>query len=544
MNNVTSISDHSNSNEKSDKSNIKETREYKYKLYTFVIISLLQIFINYDNGVVPVMLNWIQEPYNFSSTELGLMGSLSYFAYVVMSPLMPYILLNFSTQLSMTVALNINLLSLCIYALAINKYMFFFSKFCIGASQSLFTTYYPIWVDTFAPKYHRNVWMSILQGGIMIGMTFGYIITSLYSYAGDKGWRYSMLTQIICESLLTVLFYFIPKEFVNFDPSRDEHLDFDLCTCEKSNLNTTEMDSTNKSVCLSSTCDDLSQSNDSVLKRYRSVDFISKVSSLGISNHISKTYSSFDSSTNKPEYSKCSKCFINNVKLYQETMNVKKLSVWSKFKLLIKQHVYILTCIAMSALYFEVTGIHFWMTTIGITHLMINENFVHIIFSIEIITGPVIGIISGSYLIDQIIYHYPEHPLLVDFVLILYASFALLSGIILILIQNAMTFSICIFIIIFCGASMVPTLTLQSVAYLPHRLKPAGASFFICQYHIFGFTLGSIMPGLAMDISHNHTSALCVIFLSGFVGLASYLATIFIKYNSIKRQQQRHISYF
>ncbi|XP_955028.1 integral membrane protein family I, putative [Theileria annulata] len=129
MNNVTSISDHSNSNEKSDKSNIKETREYKYKLYTFVIISLLQIFINYDNGVVPVMLNWIQEPYNFSSTELGLMGSLSYFAYVVMSPLMPYILLNFSTQLSMTVALNINLLSLCIYALAINKYIVYYIFF-------------------------------------------------------------------------------------------------------------------------------------------------------------------------------------------------------------------------------------------------------------------------------------------------------------------------------------------------------------------------------------------------------------------------------
>uniref|UniRef100_A0A3B0NDV6 Integral membrane protein family I, putative n=1 Tax=Theileria annulata TaxID=5874 RepID=A0A3B0NDV6_THEAN len=516
------------------KTDRKQNHGYKYKLYAFVIIALLQIFVNYDNGAVPVTLIWIQEPYNFSSTELGIMGSVVYFAYVSMSPLMPYMFLKFSTQIVITFALIANILSLVIYGLAINKSMFFVSKFCIGASQSLFTTYYPIWVDTFAPKYHRNVWMSILQGGIIIGMTFGYIITSAYSFLGDRGWRYSALTQIIFGLVLTILFYFIPKEFVNYDPTRDEHLDFDICTCEKSNLNTTEMDSTNKSVCLSNTCDDLSQGDDSVLKRYRSVDFISKVSSLGISNNIERVYSTFHNSINKPEYSKCSKCFINNVKLYQETMNVKKLSVWSKFKLLIKQHVYILTCIAMSSISFSSTGILFWMTKIGVTHLMIKEKFVHIIFSIEIITGPVIGIISGSYLIDQIIYHYPQHPLLVDFVLILYGSIALLVGIILILFQNAMTFSFCIFIIIFCGASTVPTLTLQSVEYLPHRLKPAGASFFICQYHIFGFALGCILPGLAVDIFNNYTAALCVIYLPGFIALSSFISIMYIKFYRIK----------
>ncbi|EAN31076.1 Major Facilitator Superfamily protein [Theileria parva strain Muguga] len=535
-NNDTSISEVSNTNNLSHKPNKKHTREYKYKLYTFIIISLLQIFINYDNGVIPVMLNWIQEPYNFSSTELGIMGSLSYFAYVVMSPIMPFILLKFSTQPSITIALVINLLSLVIYALAVNKYMFFVSKFCIGASQSLFTTYYPIWVDTFAPKFHRNLWMSVLQGGIMIGMTLGYVVTSLYSYAGDRGWRYSMLTQIICELILVAMFYLVPKEFINFDPSRDEHVDFDLCTCETSDSKSMEIN-IDKDICLNNNNDDLFNDKDSSLKRYRSLDFVSNVSSLGMTNkYISRIHSTYECSANKPEYSKCSKCFINNVKLYQETMSVKNLSPWSKFKLLARHNIFILTCIGISALYFEVTGIHLWMTKIGVSHLKVKEKYFHIIFSIEIITGPVIGIITGSYLIDEIIYHYPEHPLFVDIALIIYGLFALLFGIILICVQNPMTFSVCIFIIIFSGASIVPPLTLQSVEYLPHRLKPAGASFFICQYHIFGFTLGSIIPGVAIDISHNHTSALCVIYLSGFVGVASYLLIIIIKRNSIKKQ--------
>ncbi|XP_955021.1 integral membrane protein family I, putative [Theileria annulata] len=579
------------------KTDIKQNHGYKYKVYAFVIIALLQIFVNYDNGAVPVMLIWIQEPFNFSSTELGVMGSLPYVGYLIISPFVPYIFLKFSTKKSITISLVFNLISLSIFALAINKCMFFVSKFCIGASQALFFIYYPIWVDTFAPKYHRNLWMSIIQGGIVIGMTSGYVASSLFSFSGDWGWRYSMLTQILCELVLVVLFYFIPKEFVNFDPSRDEHLDFDLCTCNKSNLLSDLNDNfgnlhviseyppnlltDSKSNLLENKidvpevyidtkktfikdiniCSDHDSETGSIttkkirnpifylenfagssvefnLKRCKSVDFISKVSSLGISNNIERVYSTIDSSTNKPEYSKCSKCFINNVKLYQETNNVKKLSVWSKFKLLIKQHVYILTCIAISALYFEVTGIYFWMTKIGVTHLMVKEKFVHIIFSIEIITGPVIGIISGSYLIDQIIYHYPQHPLLVDFVLILYASFALLVGIILILIQNAMTFSICIFIILFTGASMVPTLTLQSVAYLPYNLKPAGASFFMCQYQIFGFMFGTIMPGIAMDIFKNYTYSLIIIYLSGSIGLLALIWILYVKSNLIKKSSK------
>ncbi|EAN31078.1 Major Facilitator Superfamily protein [Theileria parva strain Muguga] len=507
-----------------------------YKVYTFIILTLIQIFVNYDNGVIPVSLSWIQEPYNFSSTELGIMGSLSYFAYVVMSPFMPYIYLAFSSQMVVTVAITIKTLSLIIYGLASNKYMFFFSRFCIGASQSLFITFYPIWVDTFAPKFYRNIWMSIIQSGIIIGMALGYVCTSGFSFFGSRGWRYSIFTQIAYGMILTILFYLIPKKFVNFDPSRDEHVDFDLCTCEKSSFDTMEVDS-DKAVSSKSSIDDLSNGHDSVLKRYRSVDFIvSKVSSLGMTNkYISRIHSTFENSTNKPEYSKCSKCFINNVKLYQETINVKNLSIWSKFKLLIKHHVYILTCIFMSSITFCAMGMNFWMTKICVTYIKMNEMEVYFIFSIQPITAPLLGIITGSYLIDRVIYHYPEQPLLVDVVLMVWSVLLTISGLVVIFVQNAISLGICVFILLFFGASIIPTLTLQSVAYLPHRLKPAGSSFFISQYHIFGFTLGAIMPGIAMDLFDSYTAALIVMYLPGFILLACCIAIMYIKWRRIKK---------
>ncbi|EAN31074.1 Major Facilitator Superfamily protein [Theileria parva strain Muguga] len=538
-NNDTSISD-SNTRKKAPHITVspscKGLSKYKYKLYTFVIIALLQLFVNYDNGVITVSLNWIQEPYNFSSTELGIVGSLPYFAYVAMSPFMSYLFLAFGTQPVITIALTINILSLVIYALAVNKYMFFISKFCIGASQSLFTTYYPIWVDTFAPEFHRNLWMSILQGGIVIGMTLGYVVTSVFSFTGNRGWRYSTLTQILYGLVLTILFYLVPKEFINFDPSRDEHVDFDLCTCEKLSCNTMEINS-NKGVCLTSYSDNLSIGKDADQKRYRSLDIITKASSLGMSNSdlISRIHSSFEGSASRPEYSKCSKCFVNNVKLYRETMRIKKLSPWSKFKMLIKENIFILNCISMSIISLSSSGFLFWMTKIYVDHLKMNEKAVYFIFSLQVLTGMLFGTISGSHTIDQIIYHYPQRPLLVDTTLIVYCLICCLFDVVVVVFQIPMVYGACFFILIFYTSSMVPTVMLQSVEYLPHRLKPAGSSFFICQYHIFGFALGAIIPGIAIDIFNNYTAALCVIHLQGFVLLCCYITILFIKWHRIKK---------
>ncbi|EAN31073.1 Major Facilitator Superfamily protein [Theileria parva strain Muguga] len=518
------------------KSNVNGSRGYKYKLCAFVIIASLQVFVNYNIGAVPIMLNWIQEPYSFSSTELGIMGSLPFAGYLIFSPFVSNIVLTHSPKKSIEVGLFFNLVSLVIFVLSFNKYLFFISNFCIGASQSAFSTYCPIWVDTFAPKFHRNLWMSIIQGGIMIGMSVGYIVTSAYSFMGVRAWRYSIFTQILYGIILTILFYLIPKEYVNFDPSKDENVDFNLCGCEKSCSDIIEI-STDKTNSLTSSSEDLSNGRDPLLKRYRSLDFVSKVSSIGMTNkYISRINSSFEGFSSKSEYSKCNKCFINNVKLYQEIMTVKKLSTWSKFKLLAKQNIFILTCTVMSVITFGSAGSLYWMTTIYLTQLKMSEKFVYFIFSLQVVTGMIFGTITGSNLIDQIIYHYPEHPLLVDITLIIYGIFAIISGIILIVLQIPIVYGSCIFILIFYTASIIPTIILQSVAYLPHRLKPAGSTFFICQYHIFGFSLGIIIPGIAMDMFNSYTAALCVIYLPGFIGLASLVSILWIKRNSIKKQ--------
>nr|PVC52539.1 integral membrane protein [Theileria orientalis] len=130
------------------------------------------------------------------------------------------------------------------------------------------------------------------------------------------------------------------------------------------------------------------------LKRCQSLNIIATKDSSLCYNEVSRIYSNIENPINKFEYSKCSKCFLNNVKLYNEIVQIKKLSVWTKFALLVKQDVFMLTCLAISSVYFEVFGIHFWMTKVAISNLKVKERAVHLIFSIETLAGPVLGIIN------------------------------------------------------------------------------------------------------------------------------------------------------
>ncbi|UVC54301.1 integral membrane protein [Theileria orientalis] len=603
--NVSSIEERSNDVLHYDEPTIKPgrhkkwTREYRFKFYAFVIIALIQIFVNYDNGVVPVILDTIQKPYNFKSTELGAMGALPHLGYFFLSPLLSHILSSYSSKTSLIISIFFNVVALGAFGLSVNKYMFFVSKFCIGVTQALYFTYYPLWVDTFAPPKHRNLWMSIIQGGIVVGMTLGYVITSIFLHAGKFGWRYSILTQMLCELLLLVLFLFLPAEFVNFDPSRDDIVNFDLCTCEKQEMAKADLNGSTLAI-ISENDDNSPDSNKNFLSNRKetgslirnekiqsnvkrdlksidkNLDILGKNSNLGepmsyfnqlassnveftlkrcqslniiasrdsslVYNEVSRIYSNIENTMlSQFEYSKCSKCFLNNVKLYNEIVQIKNLSVWTKFALLVKQDVFMLTCLAISSVYFEVFGIHFWMTKVAISNLKVKESAVHLIFSIETLAGPVLGIVSGSYLIDQLVYHYPQHPLFVDYAVFIWGSIACISGVVLIYLQTPMAFAVCISVALFFGAALVPPLTLSSVSYLPHNLKPAGASFFMCQYQVMGFMMGTVIPGVVVDIFKNYKAGLYLIFLSGYVGLISMAIIIYLKWSRIRKAKKSGI---
>lgn len=488
--------------------------DYRMRLCAFLVFAALQIFLNYDVGAMAVLINWIEKPYNFNTTELGTLGALPYLGLVLCSPFVGSVFARFKTQLVITFGLVVNVIALMLFATANSKIVLLISRFIIGTSQSFFFIYAPVWIDTFAPELSKNLWMAILQGSILLGATIGYTATSFFGYTDDWAWRYSISIQALTVLILTYFFYILPGRFVNFDPHVDTVAP--LAPLEEEELEE-ELEPPQKS------------HSEGVFREPSFDCEVGKKASLG---HCSKVHSSREISVlsvvsknaSYYEWRRGSNNFYTELRVPACADMVALDSTFKRLGCILKNQVFIYSCITVSSLFFELTAIHYWMTKIAISKFEMAERVVHSIFTVISITAPVFGVIFGSYVIDFLTARFPKQPLLVNQMLLLCAIICLLCGIGTMLVLRPVALIIAISIILFFGACILPSITLISINCIPNYLKPTASSFCMCQYHIFGYIGGTVLPGIAMHISHGYDVALYITFLSASVGVLSLFA--------------------
>ncbi|GFE52978.1 integral membrane family protein [Babesia ovis] len=191
----------------------------------FLVMALLECFVNFDLGAMTVMLPWIQEPYGLSTTDLGLMGALPYVGLIMMSPFIGVTFTFMAARWVILIGLILNVLSLAVFALAYNKVMFYVARFLVGATQSFFIVYAPVWIGVFAPEVNKNMWMAIMQGSIVGGFMIGYLVTAIFGAIGPRGWRYSIATQMGIIAILIYFFLRVPSDFINLPSTEEQTLD-------------------------------------------------------------------------------------------------------------------------------------------------------------------------------------------------------------------------------------------------------------------------------------------------------------------------------
>lgn len=73
-----------------------------------------------------------------------------------------------------------------------------------------------------------------------------------------------------------------------------------------------------------------------------------------------------------------------------------------QFRLLMKNTEYVSLVMALSALFFVITGIQFWATEYYVNQLNQDEGMVQICFSVTVITAPVGGLIVGGIITTKL----------------------------------------------------------------------------------------------------------------------------------------------
>mmetsp|Transcript_39041 Transcript_39041/g.34720 ORF Transcript_39041/g.34720 Transcript_39041/m.34720 type:complete len:182 (-) Transcript_39041:670-1215(-) len=80
----------------------------------------------------------------------------------------------------------------------------------------------------------------------------------------------------------------------------------------------------------------------------------------------------------------------------------KKLSYFESLAILKTRKVFVFSMIALSSLFFVVTGIQFWISDYMRSVLLLPAKEVFITFAVISITAPVLGVVAGGIVLDRI----------------------------------------------------------------------------------------------------------------------------------------------
>ncbi|GBE59319.1 integral membrane family I protein [Babesia ovata] len=526
---------------------------YRKLCHIFALMALLECFVNYDLGAMSVMVPWIQDPYNFSRTDLGFLGALPFIGLIVLSPVIGTVFTFFKARTIIAIGLVLNILSLLVFALAYNKVMFYISRFLVGATQSFFVIYAPVWVGCFAPDARKNLWMAILQGSIVAGFMVGYASTAIFKWIGDDGWRVSIGSQMGVLAILVYLFMWTPRRYINLpsigmskketDETPDEQVN-DVNVVVVSNMAAFQSQ-VDRSLSSMRSFDD----GISALDRVHSYEPVTRQTSLlpgetmhmwpsrnscigRINTDVSKRPSTANNAT-YPDRRHSSEAIISEAP--HDSPNEESYTLWSGCRIILSNPYFCFSTMTVSALFYVVSAIQYWTTKIAISMYDVPESLVHTLFVATSTTAPVMGVIAGSWVIDSITARYPTQPLIVDIVIVSWTTVALSCAASAVVWQNFYNLVGCIWVILFFGGGILPPITLITINTISERLRPMASSICMCLYHIFGYIGGNLLPGIVMDVTKTDQSAIFATYFPVIFGAIGAMGNAFSRYREYNR---------
>lgn len=476
----------------------QEQRDISTRKTLFVFLCILQLVMNFDSGIVPASLRALKQEFDMTDTELGLLGSLVYVGLVFSCPLTGYLLTTWKSQRKVLLAsILFNMIALVIFVAVPSKGLLMFSRFLTGLSQAPLFVYPPVWVDEFAPDESLTTWVSSLQGmaplGVMLGYLFSFVFTesfkdpaSMGEIEGPKwGWRVATIIQIVL--LIPYFFMYIkmPGRFFNSMGGELGRLVDQHKKITKSKQNLLNGDS------------------------------------------MQKENSSGDGEQGKSK----------NRSLRANT-NMVELTITQQLCKLLNSALYMRLVFALSGLYFIVTGIQFWATIymvekVGADPLTVKSGFV-----LTSITGPLIGVFFGGWLIDKL-GGYKDDSGQSGVVALKVCSYlgagAVLFACVAAFSLDFWTVLISIWLVLFFGGAILPALTGIIINAVGEECKNMASSFSMFMYNIVGYAMAPFLSGVVSDAAKDMIWGWRLIML---MSIPSILCAV-LAYFAIKSQVEK-----
>lgn len=211
---------------------VQEKKDIGTRKIVFTLLCVMQLFANFDAGVIPSGLNQIMLEYELTSTEAGWLGSYVYVGLVFSCPITGYLLTKMKSQRKILIAsLFLNLVALCLFVLCPSdaKGLLMFTRFLTGLSQAPLFVFPPVWVSEFAPEDSYGLWFALLQAMVPLGITFGFTFTMIFQiptvFGPSVGWRAAIWMQIIILAPFVFMYSFLRGRYFNVLGGKEARLE-------------------------------------------------------------------------------------------------------------------------------------------------------------------------------------------------------------------------------------------------------------------------------------------------------------------------------
>lgn len=497
--------------------------------FIFVIINLL---MNFDHGTIPAATEQIRNHLFLSDSELGIFGSLVFIGVIIGSLISMTIINLFNRKYILMICLILCGLSLFIFTRTKSYILLCIDRVVIGIFQAFISIYLPLWCEQFGVEAKKTMMMALIQVAPPLGVLVGYIVTTILNmylsylpYYGDindnERWVFSFYIQsFIIWGISICLLFFSDKYFnakarrvpleveetlnnIEKKNNKNNNKKVKLSFFYEGNENFDELKENNSSQDLSEKDDEENEDNNKDDKNYQKEE----MEELKDEENNQK-----DNFQNNEDIKEDEKDKNENKTNSQDSHNEKtiikqngkktdnkeeKLSFLTKLKLIFTEPLFICCVLTMSVLFFIVTCVQYWSSDYMLLALDIKDETKRLYcFSIVCLTSPTCGLIIGGLIVDKIGGYSKKGSLIFSLIV------AMLSGIpsiLLPLVNSLILYAIFLWILLFLGSSILPTIQGITIACLPKDVQGSGNSFVIFFYNLVGYLPAPFIYGFLKD---------------------------------------------
>lgn len=348
-----------------------------------------------------------------------------------------------------------------------SKMLMGLARFVSGFFQVFLVIYFPVWVDAFGDD-KKTIWLTYMQLAVVLGLVIGYICTAMFNIANSYfpliTWRSAFYLQSALLSICFLVFLKTDeKDLATNGIFSSKKIREEIPNFENMPVIRISFFSRSPSILLNQQYD---------MNTMEEISDITSITPEEDLDHYDKTEPLVNA---KEEISPGG---------HGGMIALEEVDIKESLKFILRKRLFLVCMLALTSLYFIITAIQYWISDYMMQVLGLPKGKVFIFFVIISVTAPTFGLILGGKVSEMMGGYTGKHAVMFCLINSILAS---VFGFPIPFISSAYLCAVLIWIELFFGAAMLPTLTGLMISSIPQKTRNLGNSIAQFTFNLLGY---------------------------------------------------------